>query len=232
MALAGPEARAEGDMAQPAAALVTLEQAPGWSVGVRYQFGNREFRNGAQVLDLDMQHALAGIGYSPVYFLHLRAEAGWNRADRMDADGQGGLEWAAGGTVSVLEYVWRRSPVVGKTQSFALDVDAAYRAGQSNFADDFDWKEYTVAPSVRYTLEHRGEYLFSPFAPTGVGLRAGVVYSHLRADYGPADLDGNRDFGFQAGVDLRFEDGWVTQLRGTWFAEGDRSYGLGLAYNF
>ena len=223
---------AEGEVSLPSDALLSVERPHGWSGGARYEYGSRSFKHDGTVTDFDMNHMLGQAGYSPFSFLHVYAEAGWNRAERVDRTGQGGFEWAAGATVNLAQQVHSRSPVVGKKQWLALEVDAAYRMAESNFEEDFQWTEITVAPGLRYTINRIGEYLWLPQEPTGVSLLAGVVYSILDGDLGDTSLKGNRDFAFRAGIDLRFASAWVTQLRGIFYSAEDRSLGVGLAYNF
>lgn len=228
-----PARSGEPALSVPAEPLVSLQSPAGWSLGARWQGDSREFDVGDEALDMDMNHALAQVGYSVLPSLHLRGELGWARAEQDFEDGEGGLEWAVGAVANLVEFVLESSPVVGKQQTIGLGFELFYREVESNFDEaDFEYGEVTAAPVFTYARNRRGDVVWRPYQPEGVLVQAGVQFSSIDGDYGDEGVAENRDFGFLAGAGMQWENGWVTQFRAVLYGAHDRSLGLGVAYNF
>ena len=236
--LRGPAVSAQPDTGQLTGtpeALVELDRPAGWSVGTQLRFDRRELKAGEELLRLDVDYAVARVGYAPLPFFQFYGEMGWVRADNEDAGvtGEGGFAWGAGLLGNVVEYVLRSSPVTGKKEAFSLGGELAYRASESNFPDrDLSWGEFIALPTVQYTRKYEGDWRIQGKAPPDILLRGGVLFSSLDGDYGEASVKGNRDFALHLAVATRWAGSWVTGIYGNFYGSSDRSIGLDFAYHF
>jgi len=231
----GAKIFAEANISVPSQSLITLDTPSGWSVGFRGQMGAREFKAGDDVWSMETIHAVGRLGYSFLPFLHGLAELGWCRVERTDDDpekGESGLEWAVGLKANLIEHVISRSPVLGKQKVAGLGIDVGYRHCESNFDEDFDWSDFTVAPCISYTVERKGDIIWHPYEPTGGRISAGLIFSQVDGDYGNENLEGNRNFGFLVGADMLSTSGWVAQMRVISYGAGDGGVSLGVMYHF
>ena len=229
----GPSAFGNGEMGAPSEALISIDKPVAWSVGIRYCMSRRAFQTGITATDFDITHAVARVGYSILPSIHASAELGQSRAQRKDRDGERGLEYSAGIDINLLEHVIHSSPVVGRKKSLTAGVTAEYRRSESNFTDlDFHWEEISTSPFIAYVVNHKGDALWHPYAPTGTRVTGGLVFSHVDGKYGLGDLEGTRDFGATMGAAFRFTSGWIAEFDTTLLGDNDRSVSLGVSYYF
>jgi len=230
-----PMSRAEPKIGSPSRSLVTLDDPAGWTIGVRAQFDTRAFDTGTDDLDIDITHLVARMGYSLTPFASLYAEAGTSYAEQENEneEGERGLEWAALLEVSLVEYVMRESPVVGRQETLSLATTVSYRQSESNFDDvDFSWNELSVVPTVSYTLNRRVEAIGHAYEPNGARARIGLLFATIDGEYGNEDVEEDRNFAFVAGADLLSSAGWVLGIDAAFYGSSDRTLSLGLQYNF
>ena len=228
-------ARAEGDMHAPSEALIRLNTPDGWSVGIRHQVDRREFVSGDDILDMDLVHTVASLGYSVLPYLHVRAEAGRAKAEAMedDREGESGFEWSIKGVANVIEHRFGRAPSVGSRRAMSFGFEAGYTSSESNFSDrDFEWEEMYFMPTVTYVVNRQSAPRWHKHEPTGTAIRGGLVFSHVDGDEGEAEIEENRDFAFRVGADARWSGGWVCTVDGTFFGSNDHTLSLGFNYNF
>lgn len=224
----------QGDVGLATTPLVSVTQADGWYVGTRFQIDGREFEVGSEVVELDVNHIVAQLGYRIVPSMMAIVEAGSCKTELPDdVDGENGIELAGALSVNVLEHALVSSPVVGKKHVTGLLVDVEYRYCESNLDDrDMNWRSLVAMPSVYYLVNRRGDAVWEPFEPNGIALRGGLVFQNIEGDYGTEDLAENRDFGFMIATDIYSESGWVTQIMGRFFGSNDHTLGVTVGYNF
>lgn len=216
-------------------ALVQIDRPSGWSVGAQLRFDRRELVAGEELLRLDVDYALARVGYAPLPWLQAYGELGWDRADNEDlgVKGEGGLAWGVGLQGSFVEYVMRSSPVTGRKESFGLGGEIAYRSTESNFPDqDLSWGEFIVMPTVQYTRNYEGEWDHHQARAPELLLRGGVLFSAIDGEYGDVDVEGNRNFALHLATAARWAGSWVTGIYANLYGSSDRSLGLEVAYHF
>ncbi len=257
------EARAD-EMGPTSDALVSLEARSGWNMGARLQFDRRRLTTNGGELDLDVMQGFFRAGVRIAPFLHIWGEAGAARTDhslfisgepaagdpavrsRLELDGGTGFAWGIGAGASVFEYVIRRSPVVGRKESIAVEIDAIYRVAESDFdvetVDasagpdggsateniDLKWKDARIAALFVYRLNQAGDNLWRPYEPTGYALRSGPVFSRVTGDFGEDSVREKNDFGALFGFDVRWESGWMGRFDVTWFSGNDREIAVGV----
>jgi hypothetical protein len=216
-------------------AMIELARPDGWSVGAVIRLDRRELTAGEELLRLDVNYALARVGYAPVPFFQVYGELGWDRADNEDigVKGESGVAWSAGLLGNFVEYVIRSSPVTGKKETFSLGGELAYRYAESNFPDDnLNWGELIVLPTVQYTRKYDGDWDRHRVPPAEILVRGGVLFSSIDGEYGDQDVEGNRDFALHLATAARWRGSWVTGIYGNFYGSSDRSIGLELAYHF
>lgn len=226
---------AEGEMRAPSDALIRLNTPEGWSVGIRHQIDRREFISGSDILDLDLLHTVASLGYSVLPFLHVKVEAGRSKAEAIEdgREGESGFEWSASATANVIEHKLARATSVGAKRAVSFAIQAGVTSSESNFSDrDFSWEEMYFSPTVTYVVNRQAAARWHSHEPTGTAIRGGLMFSHVDGDDGGASIEENRDFAFRAGADARTVGGWVLSLDGTFFGGNDHTLSLGLNYNF
>lgn len=214
--------------------VVAIESPGGLSAGLRAQWDRREFKVGeARPLSLDLTHIVARLGADLAPFAHAWVEAGMMQAEGIADEGEAGLEWAVGGDLNALEYVIRKSPVVGKREWLGLNLAASYRQQESNFDErDLRWNEIRLLPYLKYGQNLAGEDGWRPYHPDGMLLRLGLAMVRADGEYGSKDLEENRNFGALFGVDLRWHSGWVTRLDVLLFGSEEREVSLGISRFF
>jgi hypothetical protein len=213
--------------------LLSITAADGWYAGTRLEMAAYEFEAGPETLQIDVDRAVAQLGYRVLPWAVGVIEAGACKAEMDDEDGETGVELAGSLSINVLEQVIKTSPVVGRKQVAGLLLDLSYRYCESNFGErDLNWSTLTAMPSVYYLVNRTGEAIWRPFEPTGITLRGGLIYRNIEGDYGTESLDENRDFGFLVATDIYGDSGWVTQLTGRFYGSDDHEVGLTVGHNF
>jgi len=235
LALPGTVPFSSGQELEPTVApLIRIGEPSGWSTELRLQRDSREFAVGAEdVMDVQIDHLVFRLGARVLPFLQGWVEAGTVRAEQTARRGEAGFEWAVGGHVKVLEYVLSSSPVLGTTQGLSLEVNGSYRAASSEFPGaQLKWSDTRIIPAVAYTHNRLGEYRWHHAEPSGLVMRGGLVFNSTSGDFGDEDLEENRDFGAMASVDLRWESGWLTRLRGVFFGQDERELSISVGRHF
>ena len=235
LVLPGAVGSSSGQELEPTVSpLIRIGQPSGWSTELRLQRDSREFALGDEdLLDVQIDHLVFRLGARILPFLQGWAEAGTVRAEQTGRKGEAGFEWAIGGHVKVLEYVLAESPVLGTTQGLSLELNGSHRVASSEFPGArLTWSDTRIIPAVAYTHNRLGEYRWHHAEPSGLVMRGGLVFNRTRGDYGDADLEENRDFGAMASVDLRWESGWLTRLRGVFFGREERELSISVGRHF
>ncbi len=214
-------------------ALIESTVGQGWTAGVRADLARREFVSDGDILDVDLLRTTAQFGLTLISPIHFFVEAGWSKAELPQSEGEGGFSWTYGVDVAVWQHILRQSPVLGKTHTLGLNVRAARESTESNLRDaDFSWEETRVTPTVRYTASHIRGNSRLPYGPAYTSFFSGVCYSDVEGDFGDAEFEGNRDFGFVVGADWMFFDSWIFGISGTFYGDNDRTVGAGVRCNF
>jgi len=227
------DALAQGKLRVPSEPLIRLSKPTGWTAGIRGQQESRKFRTGGELLETDISRVVGRLGYSFSPSVQGILELGWLRAEQKHQKGEGGLDIGLGLNTYLLEYVINESPVVGKKQMVGVEIELLLTHAGSNFAEqEFDWTEFTASPCITYAANRKGDLLFHPYQPIGIGARAGLVYAAVDGDYGSNSARENRDFGFVVGCDFLSLNGWLTQIKATSFGGGEGMVSGGVTYNF
>jgi hypothetical protein len=237
--LHSPPSMAQNAMRGPDEAAFTVHDSPGIGLGARFQFEQREFKLNGQPegvnnrFDADIAQFYGRAGGNPVPFLHLIGEAGYSSIDLDTADGDGGFSWALGFQADILDRVLESSPVVGHKRVLSLGLEGWIRQVTAEFgADDLDYNEFQIMPTLRYTHNRRGEPLSRPYQPTGVTAELGFAYSYVDGELGSSDFEAEQEFGLLLGTSFRLWRGWMADLRGIIYGNSDFSLSFGPTYFF
>lgn len=225
---------AQGELTAPSEALISVDYAAGWSTGFGLRFDTRAMKGPDEVEeDVDFRDIGLRLGATPAPWLHAYADLAYSQATWLEDEGDGGFGWGIGLRVHLLEYVLRSSPVVGKKEVVILAVNAAYhQASSEGDTETMDWAEILVEPQVMYVVNRRGEPYWRSFQNNGYALRLGLAYSGLDAERGGVDFEASQEVGGMIGADLRWDSGWIVQLKATLYGTDDHSIGLATVYHF
>jgi len=230
---------AQNDMRGPDEAAFTLQESPGIGLGARFQFEQREFKlkdpnqGISDRFDADIAQFYMRAGGNPVSFLHLIGEAGYSSIDLDFGDGDGGFSWGLGFQADLLDRVLETSPVVGHKRVLSFGLEGWIRQVTSDFgAEDLNYNEFQIMPTMRYTHNHRGERLWRPYQPTGITGELGFVYSYIDGELGSLDFEAEQDFGLLLGTSFRLWSGWIADVRGIIYGDSDFSLSFGTTYYF
>ena len=204
-------------------------------VGARYQLDRREFQTSAGLLDLDVVHVNAQLGYDVLPFLQVMARAGWAEADLVETgmSGEGGLEWGLGLHASLIEFEIRSAELVPGEEQLAFSIAAEYLSTESNIGGtDLSWEELQVSPMLTYSVSRKADAGRHWPGASEVALYGGLVFTSVDGNFGAADIEENRNFGYRAGAAAELESGWAGRLEGTFFHTHDYNVSLTIAYGF
>lgn len=217
----------------PTEPLFAVEDASGWSLGVRYGIDRHDLQSGTGRMDIDVEHLAGRAGCNLLPFLHGSVEIGRCTADLRGNDGDGGFEWTLGLHADLVEHVIRTSPVTGRKEAIRFSVDATYGQFESDFGEtNFEWNELTALPQVSYVVNRRGESVWHPYVPESLAMHLGFAFTTIDGEYGRDDVSESSTFGFLAGMDFLTKSGWVAQTSGIFYDNDDRRISLGVGYNF
>lgn len=227
--LATPFSSSANELAPTSDALISIQGDVGWNMGLQLQNGRREWVDGAQTLSADTRKLGVRGGVRLAKIMHIWGEVGVMEAEFTEEKGDGGLAWGVGGGLSIIEYVIRQSPVLGKQEVIALEVEASYRRSESGFdKQDLKWNDTRIAPLFVYRVDQRSAVLWRPYQPTGYVWRMGPLYNRTDGSFGEMDLEEKNEFGALVGVDVRFHSGWMARLEMQWLDSSDREWTLGV----
>ncbi len=233
LAIATPRAAADGAITPTTQPLLTVADARGHSLGLRYQMDRREFDADGSLLDVDITHVLARAGGNILPYLQLAGEIGVCEADNQGTSGDSGLEWAVILSGNLLEHEINRSVVMESKESLRLGVDLAYRRAESDLREvNLEWGQLSLTPKASYILTHREEAVWHVYEPRAVAAHLGLVLLAVDGRYGSADIEARNDIGLMAGVDFLTKSGWVAQFGGNFMGGNDHEVSLGIAYHF
>ncbi len=221
-----------GNILATPGSLIRLERADGWSVGFECRTGSRHMENIDEVLLFDIERVLARIGYSPLSFLHLSAEAGSVRATHDANTFEWGLDYAATAKVSLFEQTIRSSPAVPRKRAIVAGVEMTYRHSESSFEDvDFEWDEYVIIPTITYVADKSAELIRHPQTATGIEAAIGIAFSQIDA-LGTRFYGETRNHGLMVEFGAMLFNEWVVHARGVWYGGDDDELTIGTSYYF
>ncbi len=215
-------------------AMLTLTEPQGWNAGLRLRRDRREFQIGSSKTDkLDIDQVTFRLGFAPLSFINLWAEAGVVRAEDIQEKASTGLQWGVGAYARFFEMPIETSPVVGHKRSIAGGLEVTYTESESDFDQaDFNWSELRISPLVSYIQNRKGEVRWFNYEPEGIAVHAGPVFIRNSGNLEGLSVREKRDFGARVIFDVLWASGWVTSFDGTFIGDEERQLSLGFSKNF
>jgi hypothetical protein len=214
-------------------ALVRVESPRDWSLGLRLQTDSRQFVTGPETRKIQTGHIVLRAGRNALTGLNLWGEIGTAQAEESSEKAERGLEWAAGATARIVQFVLGRTPAGTVADELHIDIDGSYRFVESNFAEaDMTWGEVRLAPAFVYQINREDEARWRTYDPSQVALRAGLVFLQNEGDYGAESLEQNRDFGLLLGTSGLWLSGWAVRLDAVLYGGSEHEISLLFARNF
>lgn len=216
------------------ASLADVAELGDWSFGLSLLDQRRELLGpNDEISRLKARSLTANCGYTPTDWLQVRGAVGEVDPDFAGLDGEYGLTWMAGVRAGLLDFVLDESPVVGRKQIARLQAELLYRRSSSHVdSDELVCQEFIVSPYVVYEVQSRAATDWHPYRPQGAAIRVGLLYSSLKADLEGTDYEENRNFGFVLGANIQLGSDVVVDGSVYAMESQDRSFELGLGYNF
>jgi len=218
----GLQAAPMGDPSSLGKPMFNLPEPYGWTVGGSFVSQRRAVElDDDPSTDLKADHYLARLGYEPISWLALFAQAGVAEANLAQLTGERKLSWAVGGRVTFFDYDMV-SPYLHDGR-FRVSAAVQYSDALSEDEDrEVRWKEFLVAaPGFSYEM-FAGEDPDREEPPYSLVLYAAPLFSSMDGHYDSFvrryDLKEKDSFGALMGVDLyltpRLSIGWEGQYLG------------------
>lgn len=214
-------------------AMLTLTEPQGWNAGLRLRRDRREFKIGYVNDKLDIDQATFRLGFAPLSFINIWAEAGVVRAEDIQERASTGLQWGVGAYARIFELPIDSSPVIGHKRSIAGGVEVTYTESESDFDEaDFSWSELRVSPLVSYIQNRKGDVRWFNYEPEGIAVHAGPVFLRNGGKFDGLTIREERDIGARVVFDILWASGWVASFDGTFIGDEERQLSLGFSKNF
>ena len=214
-------------------AMLTLTEPQGWNAGLRLRRDRREFQIGPETDKLDIDQATFRLGFAPLSFINVWAEAGVVRAEDIQEKASTGLQWGVGAYARIFELPIDSSPVVGHKRTIAGGVEVTYTESESNFDNaDFDWSELRLSPLASYIQNRKGDLRWFNYGPEGIAVHGGPIFIRNSGTLDGSTVREKSDIGARVVFDILWASGWVTSFDGSFIGDSERQLSLGFSKNF